>query len=181
MATIDWSTKLAQYLNLAPESTATRGSLLSALGNAVQSEVERQIGRTLTETEFVEEYDGDGKSHLILRNDPITKLTDVSVNGAPLDLSNVAFRQQHILLTDGTVFPWGTNNVVVSYSAGFRVPPPDLVHACVEWAGMLFKDRDRLGLTSTSAGGQNVSYTRDVPPFVKLACSKWTRWGLPPC
>ena len=81
--------------------------------------------------------------------------------------------------TDGNVFPLGSANVIVTYDAGFEIPPPDLVQAGVSWIALLFKDRDRAGLGSEGGGGQSTAFTREMPPFVKSVLSKWVRWGKP--
>lgn len=189
MASIDWASAIAQYLKLGPDATAARGGLLAALGDSVQSQIEQRIGRPLSAAEATEVYDGDDKTVLILRRDPVLSVTSLYVNGAAVTVgalgattyppAAVIIRGQSLRYTNGSVFTAGYGNVIVTYTAGFNVPPPDLVQAGVIWAGMLFKDRDRLGLNSEGAGGQSTSFTREMPPFVVEACDKWTRWGLP--
>lgn len=190
MASIDWAGKAAQYLHLGSDATATRGDLLAALGDAVQNAIENRICRTLDVRSYVEAYDGNGKAWLPLRWDPVQSVSTLTVNGSAVTVGSltaptyppaacVVQNRDSLILTDGSVFPLGFANVIATYSAGFDVPPADLVQAGVSWIALLFKDRDRSGLSSENAGGQTNSFTHEMPPFVEAAVSRWVRWGRP--
>lgn len=189
MASIDWSGKLAQYLKLGADATAQRGDLLASLGDAVQGAMERYMGRTLGVMTYSEVYDGNDKPILFLRNDPIVSVSSLTINGASVTVgdplaptyppADVVIRGAGLYRTTGCVFPAGYSNVIVSYSAGFAVPPAEIIQAGVSWAAVLFKDRDRAGLASEGAGGQSTSFVREMPPFVKTVLDKWVRWGKP--
>jgi hypothetical protein len=189
MASINWAGEIAEYLKLGADATTTRGALLASLGDAVQGAMERYMGRTLSVMTHMEVYDGNDHSMLFLRNDPVLSVSSLSVNGAAVTVGSliaptyppatVVIYGSGLRYTTGNVFPAGFSNVRVTYSAGFDVPPPDIVQAGVSWAAVLFKDRDRAGLASQGAGGQTTSFTREMPPFVKTVLDKWVRWGKP--
>ncbi len=189
MASINWAGELAEYLKLGPDATAARGTLLASLGDAVQAAMERYMGRTLGVMTYTEFYDGNGRPVLYLRNDPVTAVSSLTVNGVAIVVgdplvptyppADVVIHGAGLRLTTGGVFPCGYANVIVTYTAGFAVPPPDIVQAGVSWAAVIFKDRDRAGLSSEGASGQSTSFTREMPPFVRTVLDKWVRWGKP--
>jgi hypothetical protein len=196
MSSVAWDLQIAQYLKLA-NPDATTGGILSAIGAGCQGAVERAIGRTFDTKSYSETYDGNDRRILFLRHDPVVSLTTVSIYGSP-SLSTtlptvptyapaVAMIEptgQGVLLTDGTVFSAGIQNVRVVYNAGLSdletdQPPADLVFAVTYWAAMLFRDRDRLGLASETVGAQVTAYTRTLPLGVAAMCAAWRRPVIP--
>jgi hypothetical protein len=198
---MDWNGTLTQYVKIAPNADANIGALLGALGDGFQAAVEREIGRTFDPVDYFEAYDGNGRSVLYLEHDPIQALASVSVFGSPftiqaspiLDPANpptyplpqcvVKRGGQALQLTDGSCFDWGVQNVFVGYTAGLSpkggTPPQDLVRAVCYWAAMVWKDRDRIGLSSLTTGQQVTAYTRVVPPDVDRLISGWRRAFVP--
>lgn len=186
---MDWSSRIAEYLHLGPDSTGQRGGLLAALGTSAQSAVERYLGRTLDVQEYTESYDGTGKDTLSLRHDPIVSVSALSVCGSPLTVGDpaapafppepVEIEGPYLIRTDGGTFLAGRRTVTVTYRAGYEIPPPAIVQACVDWAALLFKDRDRVGLSSENVGGQSFGITHDVPKRIKETLEPWRRVYVP--
>ena len=177
MASIDWSSRIAAYLNLGADSQGSRGELLAALGGSVQEAIEARTGRRFEAQDYTETYDGNGRRTLFLRWDPVISVTSVSVDGDAL--TDWVARDNGVTLKYGSVFPEGIGNVEVVYRAGWEVAPPALVQAGVYWAASLFKDRDRLGISSIGAGGQTSSYAREIPAFVEKLIAPFVRWDKP--
>lgn len=189
MASIDWNAELVRYLKIGAAPGSELGALFASLGSAVQSAIEQYIGRKLEAVTYTETYDGKGKPLLFLRHDPVISVSALSVNGNVVVVGNplvptyppadVVIYGSGIRYTTGNVFTPGFSNIIVTYTAGFAIPPDDIVQAGVSWAAVLFKDRDRSGIASEAAGGQTTTFTRDMPPFVKTALARWVRWDQP--
>lgn len=182
MASVDWNVQIVQYLKLGANPDTSLGQLLQGLGDACQSAVEHFIGRTLDTKSYTETYDGNGRRMLFLRHDPVVSLTSVSIYGSP-SLS-VAADKQGVLLTDGSSFASGLQNVQVSYTAGLTdvesgAPPADLVFAVAYWASLLFKNRDRVGENSRTVGDQLSTFTMALPPDIKQLVARYQRWAVP--
>lgn len=193
----DLTTRLTAYLNLAPEQAGSaRGDLFAALSAAVVGQAERYTSRTLDVRTYTgEAYDGNGRDVLFLRHDPVVRLSAVSVNGEALTIEStpvypptaqVAIHRGDgaIVRLDGGSFPEGRRNVIVTYAAGLGEvedggPPSDLMQALVEWAGLLFRDRDRLGLASLAQSQTTTAYVRSIPPFVSRVLDNWRRGYVP--
>ena len=193
---MDWNAGLRQYLTIGAGPDASLGALLSALGNACQASVEQWIGRTFDVQEYTEVRNGNDRRAMYTLWDPIVSVTSLTVNGTAMAVMNpaaptypppaavIANEADHILLTNGATFPCGVSNVQIVYSAGLGSadgggPPNDLVFAVSYWAGMLFKDRDRLGLGSVTMREQVTSFVRVLPPPVVQMVSRWRRTMRP--
>lgn len=190
MATIDWAARIRQYLNKSDANPdATAGEVLAAIGSAVQTAIENHTSRTLTNVTYTEAYDGHDKPVLYLRHAPIVSVSSLTIGGTayavgapdyPAPVAAIVASGEALRLTSG-VFACGVGNVLVTYTAGLAStetgqPPEDLVFAGVVWASMIYKDAERVGLTSANKGAAGqLSYTREMPPFVKLALERYRR------
>lgn len=183
---LDWSKALAEHLSLDATATTTYGALLASIGRGVQSAIERAIGRHLEPHDHVEGYNGRGLEALFLRWDPVISLTSVAVQGEALTVGRadepvypppqvVLASDAMILRTDGMPFPSGPGSVIVTYRAGYQVCPPALLTAGVLWGAVIFKNRDRSGISSQSMGTQSVTFTDEPPAFVKRTLQEWAR------
>lgn len=177
MASIDWSSRIAAYLNLGTDTLGSRGELLAAIGASVQEAIEARTGRRFEAQDYTETYDGNGRRTLFLRWDPVISVTSVSVDSDAW--TDWVARDGAVTLKYGSVFPEGVGNVEVVYRAGYATPPDALVQAGVYWAAAIFKDRDRIGISSIGAGGQNSSYAREIPPFIEKLIQPFVRWDKP--
>lgn len=177
MASLDWSSQIAAYLNLGTDTLGTRGALLAAIGSAVQAAVEARIGRRFEAQNYSETYDGNGRRTLYLRWDPVVSVTTVTINSGVW--TDYVVRDGAITLKYGSVFSEGIGNVEIDYRAGYETPPDALVQAVVYWSAAIFKDRDRIGISSSGAGGQSTSYTRDIPAFAEKLIAPFVRWDKP--
>lgn len=198
---MNWSQPIADYLALKESEVEKVGGLLSTLGSSIQSAIEREIARTFDNVDYCERYDGNDRSVLYLEHDPIVSLTSVSLFGNPLTVeTSTAFDPaapptyppaqcvirngaQALRLTDGTVFSCGRQNVIVVYKAGLTdatgAPPAALVQAGVYWAGLLFKERNRLGISTETVNQQIASFSNEVPADVDRMITAWRRVWLP--
>ncbi len=199
MASVDWNAQITQYLNLGVESLPTpttppsRGTLLAALGSACQSAVERRIGRTFDVQTYTEIRDGNGRNALFLNWDPIVSVTSLTIDGSAVVVGNPQLPPTWPLarviasptldalrFTGGGCFSCGIGNVVIGYSAGLAnpnvgAPPDELVFAVVYAASMLFRDRDRIGLSTVTVQEQVTSFFRKLPDEVALMLTQWRR------
>jgi hypothetical protein len=143
-------------------TTSGSDSLLGGLITAVSTFIPNYLGRQLLTADYVETYRGNGQSLMLLRNFPITAVASVAFAGQtiaaaadPVALTSGLMFDDRALRLLGYRFPLGLP-VVVSYTAGYATPPPDVAQAVVELVGEAWRRRDRIGLNSKSLGGQEV-------------------------
>jgi hypothetical protein len=61
----------------------------------------------------------------------------------------------------GYYFVRGTQNVIVSYTAGYSTTPPEIAQACIELVALRYRERTRVGEVSKAlGGGETVSYSQ---------------------
>lgn len=199
MASVDWNAQLNLYLpKIGVDPSQVPGTLLQSLGSACQAAVERFISRTFDEQGYVEAYDGNDRNVLYLNHDPITALVSVSLFGTalafqadptavptyplPLVVAAGSPIRSKLKLTDGSTFPCGNSNVIVSYKAGLStkaVPvPADLVFAVTYWAGLMFKGRSYVGISSQTFKEQITTFSTALPKSVQGMIDGWQRANL---
>lgn len=171
---------IQQHLLLASLDGA-QTTLLGLIGDAVQSVIEEETGRLFASTAYVEGYNGNGKSTLYLKHDPIISVASVSRSGEAFTVGSGAVYPPPQLvwdiapgalrLTDGSTFSGYT---VVSYSAGWgATPPAGLVRAGVFWAAHLYT----AGRFS-SQQNKNVPALGEVPKMILAMIQPFKRaWG----
>ena len=194
---MDWSSPIAQYLKMDAGAASVSGGLFATMGSACQASVERAIGRTFEAKEYTEAYNGNDRGTLFFRHDPVLSVASVTISGAAMTIADpdvpvyptaqiaIEPTAQGIVRADGGLFSLGFSNVIATYTAGLAAvdggaPPADLAFAVTYWAGMFFRDRDRLGLSSETVGAQVTAYTRALPPSVVQMIRAWRR-PLIPC
>ena len=103
------------------------------------------------------------------RNDPDSSWTDIET-----DVDHIFFnpRWDYIELYD-EAFPYGVQNIRLSYKAGYSTVPQDLKIVCLEMTAMMWKESNRssqgiLGMSTTTdsyQGGAATKTFRDMKPL----------------
>ena len=75
----------------------------------------------------------------------------------------------------GYVFTRRAQNVIVTYTAGYPVTPPDIAQAAIELVCLRYRERTRIGEVSRAlGGGETVTYSQlDMSDDVKLLLSQY--------
>ena len=169
------------YLNLSPGTT--KPTALIALQNEVEQRVIDRLKRDLVSQTYVEYFDGNGSKSILPKQFPITSITKVEVYEG-LDSNNTEVWEtwakgdeyQRLLIEDsveitldGAIFPKGTQNVRITYVAGYSTIPYWAKKACKELF-KLYYDRSVLGAnnlgvkskSSTTGGNVTDSTVYDI-------------------
>lgn len=194
MSSMDWVSRVREYIRNTPGGSVpadplaadVQGALLANLGAGMQAEIQRFIGRKLSTESYTEAYDG-GRSSILLNWDPVISLTSVSIFGqawtvfdptttpytGPTATSVLINKDLNGIDTSSRwiSFPCGRRNVVVTYRAGVT-PDDDIyqstVQAAAMWMAAIYRQRDSLGLTSTTTqGGAQTTYSTKIPDYCK--------------
>lgn len=109
--------------------------------NASSSAIENYCKRRFKEQTYLEEeFDGTGKSHLLLDQYPVKSIGAVTIDGNLLTPGQYKVKKRNgILLHNGGIWPRGEINVTVSYTAGYTEIPSDLELACKHLVMSYFK------------------------------------------
>ena len=175
---------LQAWLRLANVSTET-GVELQRLVTSTSNWIQSWLSRTIPDMPYTDTLDGQGGARLSLGNYPVLAVSSVVVDGQTIPASTGLTVPGWFLANDAVVlrtyrFTRDLGNVVISYTAGFTTVPPDLEQACLELAAMRWKERERIGHSAITMGGQQTNFiTSDMPASVKTILNQWKK--VVPC
>lgn len=196
-------------IGIAAPNTVSDAQLQLLLSNYSQM-VARYINRATSPGSFTESYDGNGRNRLWLRRWPVTAVSAVAVNGQAVQQGNgstgtpgwiptlwdgvsTPIPEPMITLTPGWSipgygfggaggcgFPQGSQNVSVTYQAGFTISPTsnvpfDIQQAVLELVGQQWRSRDRIGFKSQTAAQMSTAYQLEMLPMVVQALAPYRR------
>jgi uncharacterized phiE125 gp8 family phage protein len=165
----------------------TDDALLTRLITAVSELIERSSQRVFGQATYTETRNGTGGRFLVLNNRPVTAVSSLTING-------ITIPQSTSFTVDGWVVesPWkvtlrgyshrfdeGVQNVQITYTAGYATVPADVAQACCLMVGLFYKERDRMGISNKTVGGENISFTKDdMPPSVMQTVRNYSTYQL---
>lgn len=145
----------------APAAVALKESFLSSAEEIVKD----YLHYDPSETTYTGVYlNGSGMAVQYLPAMPVSEVTSLTVNGCSVDLSKVLLEKDRIRRTDG-IFPSGTDNVVISYKAGWSEEnlPKMIAESILRIATLMLQEMGgNIGLSGKSFSDMSrtfVSYT----------------------
>lgn len=158
-------------------------ALLTRLITASSEFVTSWLGVNIKSTDYTEYRNGNNQPSLMLYNHPVTAVASVSVDGVPavpavtgVGTPGYVFDAE-LLYMRGGVFPRGYQNVIVTYTAGYVLVPPDIEQACIELVTLRYRERGREGQASKNIGnGQVVAFSsKDMAPSTRTALMSYRK------
>src|SRR5436305_3433426 len=161
---------------------ATDDALLTRLITAASRFIESWLGRQIASADWLEVRDGTGGQLLAFANFPVTAVLSLSIDGLNIPPSvadggfgaGYSFTPTELALR-GYVFTRRAQNVIVTYTAGYAVTPPDIAQACIELVSQRYRERSRIGEVSRAlGGGETVTYSQqDMSDDVKFLLAQF--------
>ncbi len=158
--------------------------LLTRLISAESQYIQSWCDRAFALASYSESYNGSGGFKLALRNLPIVAVSSLAIDGVavPAGVPGQAaghgwYNDDKLLYLIGYAFHRGSQNVQVSYSAGYAAIPLEIEQATIELVGYRYRKRSRIGEASRSLGGQaTASFSqKDMPDGIKSILAKYQR------
>lgn len=160
-------------------------SLLTIYQSEIEGWVKNYIGRDLETATYTEYYDGNGTNELILNQYPVTSVTKIEFYDGVVNETEVwteqvlhdqfnrkYIRKTHTLILDGLTFPCDSQNIRITYVAGYTTMPPDIQKACKELMYLYYsemKKEQQLGVsTRTTGAGATSTITYDKQEVQKI-------------
>lgn len=177
------------YLRI-PSTNVDDDGLIRSLVDAVNMELAQSLQRNILSADYTDIRNGTGTKSLVLPNYPITAVSSVEIIAQPLQPGlipppavltfGIQFTfDDYGLRYIGGVWPKGTANIKVSYTAGYAAMPGDLAHAGAKLCAMRYRELERLGQKSKSMGGEVVTYDVSDMPADVLAIVQRYQIGFP--
>lgn len=160
-------------------------ALLQRVITGLSLGIQNILGRVFAQTSYSETRNGTGKTEIMVLNDPIISVASVTVDGVAIAArtapgqSGYTFDADTIYL-DGFCFSRGRQNVVLAYSGGFAVLPTDIDQNMVEAVAFLYRERDRIGMSSKVLAGETTAYLKDMPAHLMRRFNEYNRVVKPP-
>lgn len=162
---------------------STDDALLARLITAASSFIESWLGRPVLSADWLELRDGTGGQVLAFANFPVTAVLSLSIDGLaipPAPADGTGFGAGYVftpteLALRGYVFTRRSQNVSVTYTAGYDSVPPDIVQACIELVCQRYRERVHIGeVAKTIGGNETVRYSqKDLSDSVRTALQQY--------
>ncbi len=156
-------------LDLFLQITIGNDPLSEMLINMASDFVDRFANRIFVKATYTnEEYDGDGTTHIYLKNYPIITVDNLELYDSYLasiiytytvKTEYLEYLKEGYIYMRGRTSP-GHKNYRVTYDAGYLLAdvPYDLKNACAQLAGLVYYNKGKSGIKSESMGKYSVSY-----------------------
>ncbi len=149
----------------------TDDALLSRLITAASQYIQTWLQRQIIQCDYLEIRDGTGGQQLQFGCFPVSRVLSLSIDGiaippAPSPSPNAGLTAGYTysptqLALRGYHFTRRTQNVIVTYTAGYPITPPEIAQACIELVALRYRERTRIGEVSRAAGGgETVTYSQ---------------------
>jgi hypothetical protein len=156
--------------------------LLARLITAASQFIQIWLNRQIASADWRELRDGNGGQRLAFANFPVSAVLSLSIDGLAIPASppdggfgaGYVFSPTELALR-GYVFTLRAQNVVVTYTSGYPVTPPDIAQAAIELVCQRYRERTRIGEVSRAlGGGETVTYSQlDMGEDVRLLLSQY--------
>jgi hypothetical protein len=156
--------------------------LLARLITAASQFIQIWLNRQIASADWRELRDGNGGQRLAFANFPVSAVLSLSIDGLAIPASppdggfgaGYVFSPTELALR-GYVFTRRAQNVVVTYTSGYPVTPPDIAQAAIELVCQRYRERTRIGEVSRAlGGGETVTYSQlDMGEDVRLLLSQY--------
>ena len=150
---------------------ATDDALLTRLITAASQYIQTWLNRVIAIADYIEVRDGTGGQRLQFGCFPARAVLSLTIDGiaippAPPASPSTGLTAGYVfsstqLALRGYYFTRQIQNVVVSYTAGYSVTPPELAQACIDLVALRYRERMRVGEVSKAIGGrETVNYSQ---------------------
>jgi hypothetical protein len=155
--------------------------LLTRLIGAASAAAQSWCGQNFASATVTETRDGTGGRRLAFGQTPVTSVQSVTIDGITIPPSPAPGQPGYLwsatsLSLVGYSFGWSLGGVVIAYTAGYATVPADLAQAVLEWAGEIYRAKDRIGMSAETLGGQATPFlVAQMPPRVGQLLAPYRR------
>jgi hypothetical protein len=158
----------------------TDDALLTRLVSAASQYIQIWLNRQMASADYLEIRDGTGGRRLQFACFPVSTVLSLTIDDqvVPLapSITAVGYRFSPTQLSvRGYRFNRGAQNVIVAYTAGYSITPPEVAQACIELVALRYRERTRIGEVSRSLGGaETVAYAqKDMSDAIKTLLQQY--------
>lgn len=157
--------EIKRWLKLSGEDTSRDDFLQEAI-NEWSDTIATRLGRVIKSQEHEDERHNGGKIAVLLKNTPVTEISEITVDGAALGSSDYTYDGASgiVRMVDGKAFGGGPGSVLATYTGGFETAPGDLKRAVKQIVALEYylsgHGRKAIAKSAESVGNGSVTYNR---------------------
>ncbi len=177
------------HLNI-PTATTSEDVRVQLFIDAASARISKYCERIFEQTTQTGELHSGRRQNVLLPNQyPVISVSALRISAARdwLSADSLVPASQYVISNFGQTitydgyFPNGSNNVFLTYVAGYATIPADLQLAClwaVEWY-YRHRTREDMGKTTTSKGDESIGILAEMPPMIKEILLDYKRTEMP--
>lgn len=158
----------------------TDDALLTRLITSASQYIQTWLNRQIAMMDYLEVRDGTGGHRLQFACFPAAAVLSLAIDGQAIppatagDAAGYSFSPTQ-LVVHGYRFNRGTQNIMISYTAGYSVIPSDIAQACIELVALRYRERNHVGEVSRALGGaETVAYLqKDMSDGIKTLLQQY--------
>ena len=140
-------------------------ALLARLIAAASRFIQNWLGRPVGLADYAETRDGSGGRRLQFGVFPVTAVLSLTIDGVAIPPASTTTAAGYVfsptqLAVRGYLFRIGSQNVGLTYTAGYAAIPADLAQACIDLVALRYRERTRLGEVSKHIGAETVTFSQ---------------------
>jgi hypothetical protein len=141
-------------------------------------------GQPVLSATVTEIRDGKGGTKIVLKNRPVTNVSQLTIGGIVIPASPDGIQRGYIMTTNGIElvgcsFVRGVGNVYITYTGGFAAIPDDVQQAVIELASQKYRRRAHIDQSAQSIGPQHITFSsEEVPREVRLTANNYKSHGF---
>lgn len=163
-------------------TSAGQDAQIELLITSVSAAIETFCNRTFGQASYTETRNGNDSDRMMTRNTPITAVTSVTVDDTVIPVApsvtsyGYVFDDKLVYIRMGG-FCAGIQNIVIAYTAGYVLIPPDVQEAAIIWILASLDKANRPDQRSKTLANQTESYDlSDIPATVRTRLKRYQRW-----
>jgi hypothetical protein len=141
----------------------TDDGLLTRLIAAASQYIQTWLNRQIAQADYLEVRDGTGGQRLQFACFPVSAVLSLMIDGIAIPpalppLPSTGITSGYVfsatqLAVRGYHFTRRAQNVVLTYTAGYPMIPPEIAQSCIELVALRYRERTRTGEVARSVGG----------------------------
>lgn len=167
------------YANITNTNADTR---LTAIINSAEKYILNKIKNIIEVANFKEYYDGDGDWELLLKQYPITTVTELKIEDEIILTTDFyIYNSSGIIKMRYGIFTIGLKNIYIDYNAGYSPVPSDIKMVIAELVNRKMEQFDKKGNSFSSEsfmGGSLVFRESDLTDFMKDVINYYRKKGI---
>jgi len=176
------------YLGI-DSSVTDQDASLQVFIDAVDTQIKRYVRRNIEQFSDTVFLNGQQQARILLGHYPLTAVSLLEVDSdndftspETIDPQDFIFEEAGIIALKNSVFPYGVENVKVTFTAGFNPVPSDIKLAAFMMVELYYLNRSQRNVNkaSKSKQGESVTYQKGMPEEVIQLLAPYVRedWNV---